>query len=67
MPSFQVKFKTELVEELKFVAKCHGSTKPVRRKKTPSDGSDNSEIVSREVGGNYENWFLSDERKTRLT
>lgn len=35
--SFQVSFKWELWEELKFIFKCSGSTKPVKQAKTDEE------------------------------
>uniref|UniRef100_A0A182K4K3 Uncharacterized protein n=1 Tax=Anopheles christyi TaxID=43041 RepID=A0A182K4K3_9DIPT len=38
----KVPFREELMEELRFVAKCHGNTKPVRHRKSSSASGPNS-------------------------
>ena len=42
----QVPFKEELMNELRFVMKCHGNTKQIRRRKESGDGSQRT-IASR--------------------
>uniref|UniRef100_A0A182SHF4 Uncharacterized protein n=1 Tax=Anopheles maculatus TaxID=74869 RepID=A0A182SHF4_9DIPT len=38
----KVPFREELMAELRFVAKCHGNTKPVRHRKSSSASAENS-------------------------
>lgn len=49
---FQVSFKHELIEEIKFILKCKGSTKPVRKGKSEAgDTSDDNSGSLHPYGG----------------
>ncbi|XP_049301470.1 glutamate receptor ionotropic, kainate 2-like isoform X3 [Anopheles funestus] len=47
----KVPFREELMAELRFVAKCHGNTKPVRHRKSSSASAENSLESAMESAG----------------
>lgn len=59
---FQVSFTSELVQEIKFAVKCHGSKKPVRKRESTAD--EVSEQLSTD-NGNFD-WFEGEAKKSSL-
>lgn len=59
-------FKEELLEEIRFVAKCHGSTKPVRKRKGDEDSDDEENFEPLSPIATFGGWFENNEKKTPL-
>ncbi|KAK6641282.1 hypothetical protein RUM44_012991 [Polyplax serrata] len=58
----KVSFTSELVQEIKFAVKCHGSKKPVRKRESTAD--EVSEQLSTD-NGNFD-WFEGEAKKSSL-
>ncbi|CAH0390885.1 unnamed protein product [Bemisia tabaci] len=61
-----VSFKDEMIAELKFVAKFHGSTKPVRRAIRGSSRASSVDHPNFENGNTYQHHFALDDSKQPL-
>nr|XP_018900134.1 PREDICTED: glutamate receptor ionotropic, kainate 3-like [Bemisia tabaci] len=61
-----VSFKDEVIAELKFVAKFHGSTKPVRRAIRGSSRASSVDHPNFENGNTYQHHFALDDSKQPL-
>ena len=67
---FQVKFKEKFMEEVRFIAKCHGSTKPVNKRESVDEGEgkdddlENSEHF--QPGSTNYGWIANGENKVAI-
>lgn len=57
-------FKDELIEELRFIAKFHGSTKPVRKRHEDNDSAVEQPFEPLSSVPAFGGWFENNEKKT---